>query len=114
MTIASQRTVRTLNDIRAFSATAERLVARGRAAYDSDETLRLAAEALVHKIGEVVRRLPDDFIDAHPEVPWRAMKGARNLVAHEYGQVDYSIIWNALSRRLPQSAELIRRILDAI
>ncbi|MGI8576743.1 MAG: HepT-like ribonuclease domain-containing protein [Nocardioidaceae bacterium] len=86
-----------MNDLLAFTTIAGRLVARGRQAYDADEALRLAAEAVLHKIGEAVARLPDEFIDAHPDVLWRAMKAARNVVAHQYEQIDYNIIWNALA-----------------
>lgn len=106
------RTIRTLNDLLAFTAIASRLVARGRSAYDADEALRLAAEAVLHKIGEAVSRLPDEFIDAHPEVPWRTMKATRNVVAHQYQQVDYTIIWNALAHRLPHHAERVQGIVD--
>ena len=107
-------TATTLEELLDFADAAARLVARGRKSYQSDEMLRLAAEALLHKIGEAVGRLDRDdsaFIAAHPEVNWRPMKGIRNLVAHDYGAVDYDIIWNALERNLPQEAEQIRRIL---
>ncbi|OIN79410.1 hypothetical protein BST29_24090 [Mycobacterium malmoense] len=94
-----------------FTDTAARLVARGKGAYDSDEALRLAAEAILHKIGEAVARLPEEFIAVHPEVAWRSMKATRNVVAHKYDHVDYEIIWNALAHRLPAEAARIREIL---
>lgn len=106
------RTRRTLHDFLAFAATAARLVARGRDAYDGDEMLRLSGEAIVHRIGEAVARLDDDFTTGHPEVRWRAMKGMRNLVAHDYGAVDHAILWNAMAYSLPQEAAHVRRILD--
>lgn len=107
-----ERTTRILHDLLAFSETASRLVARGKAAYDQDEAIRLAAEAILHKIGEAVSRLPDEFVKAHPEVPWRAMKATRNLMTHSHEQVDYQIIWNAFAVRLPAESEHIRAILD--
>lgn len=106
------RVSQTLNDLTRFTDTAARLVARGRSAYDSDEALRLAAEAILHKIGEAVARLPDDFLTAHPQVPWRTMKATRNIVAHQYDQVDYEIIWNAFAHRLPEAAGHIQSILS--
>lgn len=108
------RVVRTLNDVIRFTDTASRLVARGKSAYDSDEALRLAAEAILHKIGEAVTRLPDEFIATFPNVAWRSMKATRNIVAHQYEQVDYEIIWNALAHRLPVEADRIRRILTGL
>ena len=107
----ADRVVRTLNDVIRFSDTAARLVARGKTAYDSDEALRLAAEAILHKIGEAVARLPDEFTTDNPRVAWRSMKATRNVVAHKYEQVDYEIIWNALAHRLPAEADRIRGIL---
>lgn len=107
------RTDRLLRDILGFAEAAARIVARGRDAYDSDETLQLATEAILHKLGEAISRLPEEFIAAHPGVAWRAMKATRNLVAHQYDQVDYGILWNGIARRLPGEMEQIRTILDA-
>jgi uncharacterized protein with HEPN domain len=111
---AERRIVFALNDLIRFADTASRLVARGRSAYESDEAVRLAAEAILHKIGEAVTRLPEEFIVAYPDVAWRSMKATRNIVAHEYEQVDYDIIWNALAHRLPVEADRIRQILTRI
>ncbi|MPV51142.1 DUF86 domain-containing protein [Pseudactinotalea sp. HY160] len=61
---------------------------------------QLVAEALLHRLGEAVARLDRDspaFIDAHPEIEWANIKGMHNVVAHEYGFVDYRIVWRALS-----------------
>lgn len=102
---------RTLGDLVAFAGMADRLVRRGKTAYDGDETLRLASEAILHKIGEAVARLPEDFLAAHPSVSWRSMKAARNIVAHQDEQVDYEIIWNAFTGRLPREMATVRQLL---
>jgi uncharacterized protein with HEPN domain len=111
---ADRRIVLALNDLIRFTDTASRLVARGKSAYESDEAVRLAAEAILHKIGEAVTRLPEEFIVAHPDVTWRSMKATRNIVAHEDEPVDYDLMWNALAHRLPVEAERIRQILAGI
>ncbi len=108
-----RRTRQALNDFLDFADIGTRLVARGRAAYDADEMLRLAAEAILHRIGEAVARLGAEFLETHPAVSWRQMKGMRNLVAHKYGAVDHNILWNALQRDLPREAVEVRRILGA-
>ena len=101
---------RTLRDVLAFADAAARLVERGKPAYDTDETLQLAAEAILHKIGEAVGRLPDRFQAIHPDVAWRSMKATRNVVAHAYDRVDYEIVWRALAYDLPTEAARIRHI----
>jgi uncharacterized protein with HEPN domain len=95
-----------------FAEMADRLVARGHQAWEDDEFLRLAGEAVLHRIGESVARLDDEFKGMHPSVRWRAMKGMRNLIAHEYGVVDHAIVWNALKRELPRDKAEVQRILD--
>ena len=88
----------------------ERLTSRGRRAYNEDEVVRLAAEAVVHRIGEAVGRLPATLTDAHPEVEWRKIRAMRNVVAHDYGRIDHDIVWAALVRRVPH----LRACVDAI
>lgn len=80
--------------------------------YDNRPT-QLVAEALIHRIGEAVARLPEDVTTAHPEVSWRQMRRMRNVVAHEYGYIDYRIVWRALYRDLPQDVAVIERILQS-
>jgi uncharacterized protein with HEPN domain len=40
------------------------------------------------------------------------MKATRNIVAHDYAQVDYDIIWNALAIRFPSEMAPVRSLLD--
>lgn len=105
---AFDRTAKTLDDILRFGRIAADLVARGREAYDADEVHRLAAEAILHKVGEAIARLARDdaeFVAAHPEVSWRLMKAMRNRIAHDYDVVDYDLVWNALQSRLPREID---------
>ena len=91
---------------------AGRLVARGKEAFDADEALRLAAGAVLHRIGEAFRVCPGSSTPTTPEVAWRSMKATRNMVAHPYGQVDYDMIWRAFERRLSKEAHRIREIVE--
>jgi len=108
------RDLRTLRDISSFCEQAERLVARGQDTYEGDEMLRLAAEALTHRVGEAVARVSGELQLRHPEVPWRAIRGMRNLVAHEYGRMDHAAVWNTLDRDFPQLNRQIRAIIKRL
>lgn len=83
----------------------------GRQNFFDDRPTQLVTEALLHRLGEAVSRLDDDFIAAHPEVEWLKMKRMRNVVAHEYGFIDYRLVWRSLSDDLPRDVDAIRRIL---
>lgn len=106
---------RLLEDFLHFAAEVADLVVRdGRETFVTDRRNQLTAEALIHKLGEIAARLPDAFIAQHPTVAWRALKGMRKVVAHEYAQIDYDLMWVALAARLPADAAEIRRILGRL
>lgn len=77
----------------------------------ADQTLILAFERSLEIIGEAVGRLDDAFKEAHPTVPWRAIRGLRNVVAHVYWAVDYDIVWNVVTSEVPPLHEQIRHLL---
>jgi uncharacterized protein with HEPN domain len=106
---ATRRDQRAIEDILEFCDQAARLVARGHGAFESDEMLMLAAEALTQRLGEAASRLSDGFQDQHPEVPWRAIRGMRNLAAHDYGRIDHRVVWNTLKNDFPELADRLRR-----
>jgi uncharacterized protein with HEPN domain len=43
-------------------------------------------------IGEAAVHLTDDTRQAVPELPFRKMRGMRNIVAHDYANVDLEIV----------------------
>ena len=63
-------------------------------------------------IGEAARHIPENIQESYPEVPWSSMKGMRNLVVHEYFNVDEKIIWDTLQVELPYLAEKLEQILE--
>lgn len=100
-----------LRDVAMLCNRAEQLAARGRGWYDSDPELnvpKLAADSLVLKLGEAVRRLPDVFLADHRSDPaWRRAIGMRHRLAHDYDAVDYELVWGVVSRH---AAELRGRV----
>lgn len=63
--------------------------------YDSSYTYRNAIAMCILQIGELVKYLPQSFISTHTEIPWRQIRNTRNFVAHDYGSVDFEIVWDA-------------------
>lgn len=105
---SADRDRRAVQDLVDFCAQAARLVARGQEAFESDEMLLLAAEALAQRVGEAASRLSRRFQDQHPDIPWRAIRGMRNLVAHGYGRIDDRIVWNTMTTDFPALADKLR------
>lgn len=70
-------------------------------------------------IGEAATKVMDsyaEFAQAHPEVPWRSMRGMRNRIAHGYFDINLDVGWEtvqtALSELLKQ-LPAVRRDADA-
>lgn len=63
--------------------------------YDKSYTYKNALAMCILQIGELVKYLPSDFIAEYPQIPWRQIRNTRNFVAHDYGAVDFDIVWDA-------------------
>jgi uncharacterized protein with HEPN domain len=64
-------------------------------------------------IGEAARRLSQEFRDRHPKIPWRGWIGLRNVMAHEYDEIDHRRVWNVVKDRLPQLLEVLAPLLPS-
>lgn len=63
-------------------------------------------------IGEAARRISEPTRIAHPEVPWQEMIGLRNVLIHEYDDVDLSIVWHTVRKELPRLISALEAILE--
>jgi uncharacterized protein with HEPN domain len=64
----------------------------------------LCQDAVIRRleiIGEAARRLSPAARTSLPELTWNAMIGMRNLLIHEYDDVDLSIVWDTVRIDLP-------------
>ena len=52
-------------------------------------------------IGEAARRLTPAVRGQFPEIPWNLLTGMRNILIHDYDDVDLDIVWDTVQRDLP-------------
>lgn len=83
---------------------------RSRRDLDTDRTLLRALERMLELVGECARRVSESTRNAHPSIPWRAMIGMRNIIAHEYGRVDLDLVWRTVQRDMPPVAEALELV----
>ena len=75
----------------------------------------LLRSALLHQlfvIGEAATRLSQQLKDKYPGIPWRAICGFRNFIAHEYFSLDSDIIWQTVIADVPALAMQVLEILS--
>lgn len=86
-------------------------VGRSRADLDSDRQLNLSLVRLLEIVGEAAARIPDDFRNAQPDVPWRDISDLRNRLIHAYDMVNFDILWAIVQDDLPPLVEQLESIL---
>jgi uncharacterized protein with HEPN domain len=60
-------------------------------------------------IGEAASRLAPESQAQFPSLPFRAMRGMRNIIAHDYGEVDLELVWKTATADLPVLIETLER-----
>ena len=62
-------------------------------------------------IGGAATHIPSDVRDAHPEVPWHAIIGTRNRLAHGYLSISDSVIWSIIRDAVPRLLPALRNLM---
>ena len=80
----------------------------------ADRILLRAIERGNEIIGEAARRVSAPFLDAHPERPWRKIIGLRNILAHEYGQIDHALLYKTAVEDIPALIVQLKVLLPSL
>lgn len=63
------------------------------------------------QIGELAKRFSEDFEKRFSKVPWKDIKGMRDVIGHGYGKIDHEDIWNTSSRDIKPLHDYCQEIL---
>jgi uncharacterized protein with HEPN domain len=77
-----------------------------------DETFQRAFVRSIEIIGEATKQLPEAVRQKYPHIEWRAMAGMRDRLVHEYFGVDYDIVWDVVTSKIPELRREIEQILQ--
>jgi len=58
----------------------------------ASEVMQAFVERKLEIIGEATKRIPDEFKQSHTDIPWQEMSAMRNILIHEYDDVDSPIV----------------------
>ncbi len=50
----------------------------------------------------------------NPDIPWRQIKGMRNIYAHDYDIIDNDIIWETITKEIPELKEKLQTIFQTL
>ena len=63
-------------------------------------------------IGEVAKGVSEQLQEGQPQIPWRNMMGMRDRLIRHYFGVNLDIIWQVVSRELPEVALSLANFTD--
>jgi uncharacterized protein with HEPN domain len=58
-------------------------------------------------IGEAAGRISPEVQKEFPGIPFREIRGMRNIIAHDYGEVDLERVWETVSHDIPNLLKVL-------
>lgn len=80
----------------------------------ADTRTRRALERTLEIIGEAAGNISEPMRAAHPEIPWIAIVGQRNIIAHGYAVVDYGRLFATATNDIPTLILNLERIVKKL
>jgi uncharacterized protein with HEPN domain len=92
----------------------ELFTADGKGRFMRDGMVQDAVMRNFEIIGEAAKRLDNSYRTAHPEIPWRALAGLRDVLIHQYEGVEPERVWAIVEGELPNFREAITALLPPL
>lgn len=70
-------------------------------AFAESYVFRNACCMCVIQIGELAGKLSEETRTGIPNIPWTAIRGMRNVFAHDYGSMDIGRTWRTIQDDIP-------------
>jgi uncharacterized protein with HEPN domain len=63
-------------------------------------------------IGEASASISPNIQSRYPNIPWRLMSDMRNVMAHEYFQINLRLTWGTIQNNLPPLVIQLQNLLE--
>jgi uncharacterized protein with HEPN domain len=80
-------------------------------AFMADERTRDAVMRNIEIIGEAAKGIPDRVAAGAPEIPWRNVRGMRDILAHGYFGASQEIVWVTATTLMDPLEAGVRKLL---
>lgn len=97
------------NDVLAFCTEAETFET-----FSQSPLYKKAIVMSIINIGELTKRLPQEFKELHCDIPWRKISGMRDISAHGYHIIEDEIVWDVAKNYIPELMLFLEKAIHSI
>ncbi|MBE9098792.1 HepT-like ribonuclease domain-containing protein [Vacuolonema iberomarrocanum] len=84
--------------------------ADGKDSFFSDTKTQDAVIRNLETMADATQNLPEAWKATCPEIDWRSVAGFRNVLAHQYLDINLNLVWNIVENQLPVLSQAIEAI----
>ncbi len=88
--------------------------AKGKETFLGDPVIQDAVIRNLEVMGEASGRISEEYRASHPEIPWRGMTALRNVLIHDYEEVDLNQVWQVVEKELLPLKKAIKSVLPSL
>lgn len=85
----------------------------GKKAFLSDHMKQDAIIRQLAIIGEAVKKLPISITRKCSEIPWKNIAGMRDILVHDYADIDVDMVWNVVKKELSPLKKVVFSLISS-
>ena len=75
----------------------------------TDEKTQDAVIRKLQILAETTQRLSDNIKETEPSIPWQDISGLRNILVHQYTEINIPRIWIIIEHDIPELSNFVHK-----
>lgn len=84
---------------------------RSKSELETDQMFAFAVVRAIEIVGEAASNVSEETRQEYPDIAWKGIRGMRNRIIHGYFDIDYDIVWETVTLRLPDLILALEKII---